>query len=106
MFQISPKQLDLETLHRIWQENELLELSDESKKRIQECRDYLDKKIEQSKDSIYGINTGFGSLCKVSVSKENLEQLQVNLVVSHACGTGDLVDIDIVRLMLLLKIHA
>ncbi len=106
MFQISPKQLDLETLHRIWQENELLELSDESKKRIQECRDYLDKKIEQSEDSIYGINTGFGSLCKVSVSKENLEQLQVNLVVSHACGTGDLVDIDIVRLMLLLKIHA
>ena len=106
MFQISPKPLDLETLHRIWQENELLELSEESRKRIQDCRDYLDEKIERSEDPIYGINTGFGSLCKVSISKENLEQLQVNLVVSHACGTGDTVDQEIVRLMLLLKIHA
>jgi len=106
MFQISSNPLDLETLHRVWQERELIALSDDAQERIIACRTYLDNKIEAAEDPIYGINTGFGSLCKVSISRDNLEQLQANLVMSHACGTGDLVDPEIVRLVLLLKIHA
>jgi len=55
---------------------------------------------------IYGINTGFGSLCNVIISDENLSQLQENLVKSHACGTGDEVPQEIVKIMLLLKIQS
>jgi histidine ammonia-lyase len=53
--------------------------------------------------AIYGINTGFGSLCNVKISNENLSKLQENLVKSHSCGTGGEVPIDIVKLMLLLQ---
>ena len=69
------------------------------------CRDYLDHKIEATTDPIYGINTGFGSLCDVRIHSENLTKLQENLVRSHACGTGEFVPESIVKLMLLLKIR-
>src|SRR5690606_28901516 len=55
---------------------------------------------------VYGINTGFGSLCNVVINSRDLGQLQENLVKSHACGMGDEVPEDIVRLMLLLKIQS
>lgn len=83
-----------------------LSLSEEAKLRIEKCRNYLDKKVEQSDKPIYGVNTGFGSLCDTRISNENLEQLQHNLVVSHACGMGDEVPSKIVKLMILLKIQA
>jgi histidine ammonia-lyase len=56
-------------------------------------------------EPIYGINTGFGSLCNVKISNENLSKLQENLVKSHACGTGRSAK-EIVKLMLLLKIQS
>jgi histidine ammonia-lyase len=82
-----------------------LVLSAESINKIEKCRKYLDHKIESQQEPIYGITTGFGSLCNRSISKEDLSQLQVNLVISHACGMGDLVDNEIVRIMLLLKAY-
>lgn len=81
-------------------------LSDGSKKAINDCRIYLDEKIKRSKDPIYGINTGFGSLYNVTVGENDLEKLQENLVKSHACGMGEEVPQDIVRLMLLLKVQS
>lgn len=83
-----------------------LELSSECRKKIAACREYLDKKLASHKEPIYGINTGFGSLYNKSISESDLEQLQKNLVMSHACGTGDEVPGEIVRLMLLLKIQS
>ncbi|GBL36024.1 histidine ammonia-lyase [Filimonas sp.] len=71
---------------------------------IQKCREYLDEKMKDDTKIYYGINTGFGSLCNVKISKEDIEQLQKNLVLSHACGAGDEVPSDIVKIMLLLKI--
>src|SRR5699024_262514 len=68
-------------------------------------RDYLDRKMETSDTPVYGINTGFGSLHNVKISREKLSQLQTNLVMSHASGTGDRVKPEIVRIMLLLKIQ-
>ena len=65
-------------------------LSDEVVKRVAACRDYLDRRLENSDEILYGINTGFGSLCDTIVSDENLGQLQLNLVMSHACGVGEL----------------
>jgi histidine ammonia-lyase len=83
---------------------ERIELSAAAKDRIKINRDYLDKILEKG-DTYYGINTGFGSLCNVRIEDSELSQLQENLVCSHACGMGDEVPEDIVRLMLVLKIH-
>jgi len=103
---ISSEVLNLETLHDIISQHKSISLSEEAKVNIQKCRDYLDKKMAAEDVPIYGINTGFGSLCNVKISKENLSQLQENLVKSHACGTGDEVPPEIVKLMLLLKIQS
>ena len=81
-----------------------LMLSEAAKKRIQKNRNYLENKIN-SGVTYYGINTGFGSLCNVRIANEDLSQLQENLVCSHACGMGNKVPKELVKLMLLLKIH-
>ncbi|MDR6302136.1 histidine ammonia-lyase [Mesonia maritima] len=103
---ISREILDIASIQEILETNKKLALSDEAKVNIEKARNYLDKKMESSEEPFYGINTGFGSLCNVKISKENLVQLQENLVISHACGTGDKVDKTIIRLMLLLKIQS
>jgi histidine ammonia-lyase len=81
-------------------------LSDEVTEKITICRSYLDKRLKKEDEIIYGINTGFGSLCDTVISSENLGLLQKNLVMSHACGVGDEVPKEITRLMLLLKIQS
>jgi len=83
---------------------ETIELSVHAFNKITQNRDYLDDKLKHGK-TFYGINTGFGSLCNVRINDHELEELQENLVCSHACGMGDEVPDEIVRLMLLLKIH-
>ncbi|MEA5100550.1 MAG: aromatic amino acid ammonia-lyase, partial [Bacteroidales bacterium] len=103
---ISAKKLTLKQVEEILNSNIKLELSDNAKERINNCRSYLDKKMENQKEPIYGVTTGFGSLCNISISKEELSQLQKNLVMSHACGMGDEVPEEIVRIMLLNKIQS
>lgn len=103
---ISSEVLSLETLQEIISQHKSLALSEEAKINIQKCREYLDKKMASHDAPIYGINTGFGSLCNVKISNENLSQLQENLVKSHACGTGEEVPHEIVKIMLLLKIQS
>ena len=66
----------------------------------------LDEKMASNDKAIYGINTGFGSLYNIKISTENLTKLQENLMKSHACGTGDEVPHEIVKIMLLLKIQS
>ena len=103
---ISTKTLELSTISDILFYDKKLELSEESITKINNCRNYLDDKMLKQDEPIYGINTGFGSLYNVKISKDNLTQLQVNLVMSHACGIGDQVPHGIVKLMLLLKIQS
>src|SRR5690606_18460748 len=81
-----------------------IQLSEHDLAKVNANRNYLDKKIAGG-GTYYGINTGFGSLCNVRISDDQLTQLQENLVTSHSCGFGDEVPEDIVRLMLLLKIR-
>lgn len=81
-------------------------LSEDAVKRVVDCRNFLDRKIESSKEPIYGITTGFGSLCNVSIDKDSLSDLQKNLVMSHSCGMGDEVPSEIVRYMIFLKIQS
>jgi len=103
---ISSEVLSLDMLQEIIAHHKTLALSEEAKINIQKCREYLDKKMASHDAPIYGINTGFGSLCNVKISNENLSQLQENLVKSHACGTGDEVPHEIVKIMLFLKIQS
>jgi histidine ammonia-lyase len=100
---ISTQLLNFEDIDQIVKENKKLELSVEASEKITFCRDYLDKKMESQTEPIYGINTGFGALYNHTIPKKDLSQLQKNLVMSHACGTGDEVPQEIVKLMLLLK---
>lgn len=81
-----------------------IQLDQEAKDNIEKCRKYLDEKMKLNDKTFYGINTGFGSLCNVKISTEDIEQLQENLVLSHACGVGDEVPQHIIKMMLLLKI--
>lgn len=100
---ISAAHLKIEEVGAILENHATLELSDDARQRIVRCRKYLDKKIAESDVPIYGVTTGFGSLCNVSVDKDRLAQLQVNLIMSHACGVGSRVPNDIVKIMLFLK---
>lgn len=100
---ISAAHLTIEEVGAILENHATLELSDDARQRIVRCRKYLDKKIAESDVPIYGVTTGFGSLCNVSVDKDRLAQLQVNLIMSHACGVGSRVPNDIVKIMLFLK---
>ena len=103
---ISPDHLSLERVKEIIDNHARLELSPESKAAICKCRDYLDSKMENMDNPVYGITTGFGSLYNVTIPHEDLSQLQHNLVMSHACGTGETVRPDIVKIMMLLKVQS
>ena len=103
---ISTQFLGIDKVEKIIESKAKLSLSKESVEAVQKCRDYLDKKMATSKTPVYGVTTGFGSLCNTSISKEDLSTLQSNLVKSHACGIGDEVPQEIVRLMLLMKIQS
>ena len=103
---ISSEVLHLETLQEIISQHKTIALSEEAKINIQKCREYLDNKMASNDKPIYGINTGFGSLCNVKISNDNLSELQSNLVKSHACGIGEEVPQEIVKIMLLLKIQS
>lgn len=106
MHYISSELLSLEIVNDIITQDKKLALSEEARANIEKCRNYLDEKMKSHSDPIYGINTGFGSLYNVKISNENLSQLQENLVKSHACGTGEEVPEEIVKIMLLLKIQS
>jgi histidine ammonia-lyase len=73
---------------------------------ITACRKYLDQKMAQKDKNYYGINTGFGFLQNITIDDSQIEQLQYNLIVSHACGLGEQVPEPIVKLMLMLKIKS
>lgn len=103
---ISSDTLDIVTIYNIFYKNKKLKLSEDSTNNIKKCKAYLDDKLANNKKPMYGINTGFGSLYNVKISDADLSQLQKNLVMSHACGTGDRVPESIVKVMLLLKIQS
>lgn len=103
---LSSERLTIARLKEILDSRKPIALSEEIRHRIVRCRKYLDRKIQNSDQPIYGITTGFGSLCDISVGSDELAMLQRNLVMSHSCGTGEQVPPEIVRLMLLLKIRS
>ena len=103
---ISPDWLEIDRVAQIIDNDMKLALSEESARRIARCREYLDNKMATQKEPIYGVSTGFGSLCNISIDPDQLATLQKNLVMSHSCSIGEKVDPEIVRLMMLLKIQS
>lgn len=103
---ISAEHLSVARVREILERRLPLALGDDARRRIIRCREYLDRKMENPERPVYGVTTGFGSLCNISVDLDSLAQLQKNLVMSHACGTGERVPSEIVRLILLLKIQS
>ena len=104
--QISNRTLTIEKVNEIITKGYKLELSKEAEAAIVKCRQFLDSKMGDIGRPVYGITTGFGSLCNITIPAEDLSQLQHNLVMSHACGTGETVRPEIVKLMLLLKVQS
>jgi histidine ammonia-lyase len=102
---ISNEPISFELLSR-FNEVKNIVLEDGVKDNIIKCRVYLDAKMQESDQLYYGINTGFGYLQNVRIDSDQLEALQENLIMSHACGMGDEVPLEVVRLMLFLKIKS
>jgi len=105
-YTISPDYFSEEQINNILAGDYNISLGPGSVDLINKCRDYLDRMIGAEQRPVYGVTTGFGALHDRMISADQLNQLQKNLVMSHACGTGDEVRNDIVKLMLLFKIHA
>lgn len=105
-YAIGSSQLTYDLIERIIKDKTKLTLSDDAKRKIEHCREYLDKKTDENAAPIYGVTTGFGSLCNKHISADDLSTLQENLVKSHSCSIGTPIDPIIVKLMMLLKAHA
>jgi histidine ammonia-lyase len=106
VYKIGAERLSLSVIEQIINTQQVISLADTAMERIEKCRTYLDKKLLDNEAAIYGINTGFGYLQNVKIADENLTQLQHNLLLSHACGTGQEVPKKVVKIMLLLKIQS
>ncbi|MBP8250501.1 MAG: histidine ammonia-lyase [Chitinophagales bacterium] len=105
-YHIGSQPLSITLIATILKSKAKLALDNSAREKIQLCRTYLDKKIGDSGKAVYGVNTGFGSLCKVKISDDDLEQLQYNLIRSHACGVGPVIPDEICKILLLLKIQS
>ena len=105
-YAIGSSELTYDLIEQLLKDKTKLVLSDEAVAKIQHCRDYLDSKMEDTSKPIYGVTTGFGSLCNRTISTDDLSTLQENLVKSHSCSIGQPIAETIIRLMLLLKAHA
>ncbi|MGN1234335.1 MAG: histidine ammonia-lyase [Candidatus Cryptobacteroides sp.] len=103
---ISKHKLTIERVKEIIDKHLTIEIGKEAEEDVLKCRKFLDEKMKDIGRPVYGVTTGFGSLCNITIPSEDLSQLQHNLVMSHACGTGELVRPEIVKLMLLLKIQS
>ena len=97
--------LELAELDHILSHRSPIALSKEAELAVKRSHAYLRDRLKKSDAPIYGVNTGFGSLADTSIPKDKLAQLQKNLVMSHACGTGDPVAAEIIRAMLVLKVQ-
>ncbi len=106
IFTLDSTQTHFQDLKHLLNNSRQIALSNNAIHCIEKCREYLYNKVASSDASFYGINTGFGYLQNVKIDKNQLEQLQKNLLISHACGMGEEVPEPIVKLMLALKIKS
>lgn len=105
-YAIGSSELTYDLIEKILKDGAKLTLSESAVEKIQHCRDFLDSKTDENTVPIYGVTTGFGSLCNRHIDSKDLTTLQENLLKSHSCSVGTPIDKTVVKLMLLLKAHA
>ncbi len=104
--EIDDSWLNFEQVKNFLNKDLQLSISKDAEEKILKCREYLNKKLSNSDELFYGINTGFGFFQDVKISRDQLKELQSNLLKSHACGVGEEVPKDVVKLMMILKIKS
>ena len=100
---IGERKLTLEDLVNVTRKGYQVEISESAYEKIAKARKLVDTYVEEKRVS-YGITTGFGKFCDTVVSKEETGELQKNLIMSHACGVGNPLPIDVVRGIMLLRV--
>jgi histidine ammonia-lyase len=102
--QIAASHISLQEINDFLEQGAQLRLGDDADASITNCRDYLDQRLNDGDEVFYGINTGFGSQYHVRISQEEVFALQKNLILSHSAGAGDVIDKDVARAIILLKV--
>ncbi|MDR4968930.1 MAG: aromatic amino acid lyase, partial [Acholeplasmataceae bacterium] len=105
MIQLDGNALTLKDLVQIARHHEKISIDEKSKKLIQQASLFVEDVVKHDQ-AVYGINTGFGHLAHVKINKNQVEELQINLLKSHACGVGEPLPIEVVRAMMTLRINA
>jgi len=103
---LDKNQVSFQQIKNLLTFNQLVSITFDAHHGITNCREYLDKKLGDGDQLFYGINTGFGFLQNVKIDADQLHELQINLIKSHACGLGEEVPSEIVKLMIMLKIKS
>jgi histidine ammonia-lyase len=103
--QIDGEHLDFAQLYRVVFDDAKVELAPQARERMLESRAVIERLIASDR-AVYGVNTGFGKMASVRISREQIGELQVNLVRSHACGVGAPLSEHETRAMLLLRANA
>ncbi|MGD9395262.1 MAG: histidine ammonia-lyase [Candidatus Thorarchaeota archaeon] len=102
---VDGESLTLEDVVQVARHNESVTLHDSAVPRIKSSRAVVETAVKEG-DVVYGVNTGFGDLADVSINKEDLARLQVNLIRSHSVGVGPPFSLEVVRGMMLLRANA
>lgn len=105
MVELTGHTLTLNEIRRICCEGEIAAISPDSMRKVEESREAVEK-IVADKRTIYGINTGFGKFSDVLINESDVNDLQLNLIRSHACGVGDPFPEVVSRTMVLLRLNA
>ena len=102
---IDGESLNIEDVVKVARQNNKIDLTEEATIRIEQARKVVDEFVDNEK-VVYGITTGFGKFSDVAISKEETQDLQTNLIMSHACGVGNPLDEEVSRAIMLLRVNA
>lgn len=104
VIKIDGNSLTLEEVELVANGNATIELTEECRSKVRHCREYVDKVIANG-EIVYGLTTGFGKFSTVTVPKEHIAELQLNLIRSHAVNVGPAYDREQVRAIMLLRVN-
>lgn len=101
---LTGEQLTIAEIRRFLSENQHVSISEEARQRVKQSRATVERIIE-NKETVYGITTGFGLFSDVRIDPEQYNQLQMNLIRSHACGMGQPFDNRVALVMMVLRLN-
>ena len=103
MITLTPGEVTLVQLEKIWRGNDAIALHSDTKASIEAAAAFVSKAAVGGV-AVYGVNTGFGKLANVPIAEDQTATLQRNLVLSHCCGVGETLEAPTIRMMMVLKL--